>query len=1205
MLINPIGFTELTGIDGARNGPILFVHGLRGHPRHTWEDNRSAGSEDTGAGSSSEHNILKRLKRKLKSTANKTRSTEVFWPDAYLTQDIPEARIWTYGYDTEVINGLFQVNETNSISHHGDDLAVRIAREIENEDPIVFVAHGLGGIITKIAISRSATCRARTRLIVFLGTPHQGSAYAGWSEIASNLTRLAMQDSNRGIFQTPEVNSEFLDNIHEEFKNVVDQSQIKIHSFQETQGISGMKGLQNKVVDDFSSKLGLPRSIETVESINANHMQMVKCSDKRDLQYRAIVGVLKHFIRNIVLEKDKVWPQDIPTAASVIDAPMAISAAELDRASTSRTYSVPAQNSIIADSSSASSPGLQTRSVRTTKMTPQQTKYLEKVEKALAEKRLTVVVGAGVSISAIQASKRVSEYKLSRAIESMAWLGLLRHGLDYLEEEELPLDAADQKELNMHRYTLMTNPVSNKDILRAASFLKQKLNDSGKLDNWFDLEFEGIYDKCINHDPNPILDAMSELYKSGARIITTNYDDLLEKHIRANSIISDGTSRLKRFFRKEETGICHVHGIWLHSKGAVLDNMDYERTQQDDQLQQDLKNSMSSSEVLLFVGTGDGLNDPNFGHLLSWAAKQNIGMAQRHCVLARHGERLDTTWNELNILKYGTKFEDLPAFLMSIARKYQPQPKAEWIVPFGRNEDFVGREAQLEEVIRKLAPGDFDKICQRVAITGLGGIGKTQIALQAAIRIHERHTDCSVFWVSAISSTTFEADFRKIGQRLEVAGIDNDKADIKALVAAHLSEESTGRWLLIIDNADDLELLYRNSNHGNAGIDPPALASYLPDSRYGSILLTTRNHMVAVKHAKVNVMTIEKMTEDESLALLERSLLNKKLVTKNGAAQLLELLTHLPLAIKQAAAFISERQISVDKYLNLCTSSDQNLIQLLSENFEDEGRYDTKTNPIALTWFISFKEVQASDKLAAEYLFFMSCVAAQGIPDSLLEKAEEIQKIKAIGTLRAYAFITPREGGATYDIHRLVQLSVRNWLEKEKKITHWSCETLKQVEKILPFFEHENRDECALYLPHAQCIFGFPNYPDDVSGLRWVLALKIGEIFRETGKYSEAERIYQQAVTLSKAAHGEAHPSTLGSMNNLAIVYEQQGNMNNLAIVYEQQGKYEEAEALQQQTLTLKKAALGEAHPSTLGGLSIIEQVRKERDLIRSDAHSK
>ncbi|CAP65379.1 uncharacterized protein PODANS_6_8850, partial [Podospora anserina S mat+] len=224
---------------------IIFVHGLRGHPQHTWEDNRGRGSvhrgsvergnKNAGTATSRKRSILKSLfKSKPSSSASISTTTstadsntteespnKLFWPDEYLTQDIPEARVWTYGYNAEVIGGLFQANNKNSV---------------------------LGGIIVKDAIRRSDACRARTKLIVFLGTPHRGSAFAEWGDIASNLALLGLQDSNKKIITTLEVNSEVLDNIHEEFKTIADQSQIRIHSFQEARGISGMKGLHNKVL---------------------------------------------------------------------------------------------------------------------------------------------------------------------------------------------------------------------------------------------------------------------------------------------------------------------------------------------------------------------------------------------------------------------------------------------------------------------------------------------------------------------------------------------------------------------------------------------------------------------------------------------------------------------------------------------------------------------------------------------------------------------------------------------------------------------------------------------------------------------------------------------------------------------------------------------------------------------------------------------
>jgi hypothetical protein len=147
------------------------------------------------------------------------------------------------------------------------------------------------------AIYRSKRCRERTKFIVFLGTPYRGSIYAGWGQIAANLARVALQDANKRILKTLEVNSEVLDNIHENFKNLVLKGEIKIHSFQKAKGITGIKRLDRKVVDDFSSKLDLPKELETVESIDANHIQMARYCSKNKHGYRAISSVLKNFVR--------------------------------------------------------------------------------------------------------------------------------------------------------------------------------------------------------------------------------------------------------------------------------------------------------------------------------------------------------------------------------------------------------------------------------------------------------------------------------------------------------------------------------------------------------------------------------------------------------------------------------------------------------------------------------------------------------------------------------------------------------------------------------------------------------------------------------------------------------------------------------------------------------------------------------------------
>ena len=495
-------------------------------------------------------------------------------------------------------------------------------------------------------------------------------------------------------------------------------------------------------------------------------------------------------------------------------------------------------------------------------------------------------------------------------------------------------------------------------------------------------------------------------------------------------------------------------------------------------------------------------------------------------------------------------------------------------------------------------------------------MGKTQIALEAAFRMKKASPDRSVFWISAISTTSFEKSYRDIGQVLEIPGIIEDKADVKVLVKTFLSQESAGRWLLIIDNADDVEMLYGRADESNESSGSPALADYLPFSRKGSILFTTRNQKAAVKEAGVNVIRISEMSKSDSQKLLETSLINKSLTEgKDVTANLLNNLTHLPLAIKQAAAYMNENVMSVSEYLALYEGNDDDLLHLLSEEFEDQGRYREVKNPIASTWLISFRQISSRDQLAEEYLCFMSCVAQQDIPLSLLPPATKLKQLEAIGTLSSYAFITKRNGQDSYEIHRLVQIAMHNWLKTKGQMSLWSGKALIQVVKVFPFPEHENRATWTTYLPHAQRVLSFQEYFGNLEESHRELLSNVGWCFKVNGKYAEAEQMLRQTLMLKEKVLDKEHPSTLGSMNNLAIVLDSQGkyeeaeqmhrqtlmlkkkmlgekhsstldSMNNLAEVLRYQGKYDEAESMHRQTLMLKKKMLDEKHSSTLDSMN-------------------
>ncbi|KAK3352633.1 hypothetical protein B0T25DRAFT_189556 [Lasiosphaeria hispida] len=540
-----------------------------------------------------------------------------------------------------------------------------------------------------------------------------------------------------------------------------------------------------------------------------------------------------------------------------------------------------------------------------------------------------------------------------------------------------------------------------------------------------------------------------------------------------------------------------------------------------------------------------------------------------------------------------------------LTRRANSAVERHWIVPFGRNKEFVGRETILTNLLTRILPSGDEYDCQRTVIEGLGGVGKTQIALEAAFRIGDAHPDCSVFWVPAVDVTTFENAYRAIGQQLQVPGIDEEKADVKALIKAALSAQSTGSWLLIIDNADDTKLLF----------DDTALTDYLPLSRKGSILFTTRNHELGVRlvESESHIIQVKEMSRDEALKLLQKNLRGDQMGDIRSNDALLKFLANLPLAIRQASAYMAKKQISTTQYLELCKSSDEDMIELLSRDFEDRHRYKSIQNPVATTWLISFRYILDHDSLAADYLRFMCFLAAKDIPQSLLPPAGKLETLEAIGTLKAYAFISQRNELDTYDIHRLVQISMLNWLAQNRERKEWTAKVLKRLADVFPFPEHENREEWIMYLPHTQYALQLQRTDDKEAPPG--LLLSVGESFHMLGKYKEAEQMHRQALQLYEKMLGKEHPSTLSSMNNLALVLDSQGkyeeaeqmhrqalqlmekmlgkehpstlsSMNNLALVLKSQGKYEEAEQMHRQALQLREKVLGKEHPETLRSMS-------------------
>jgi len=128
-----------------------------------------------------------------------------------------------------------------------------------------------------------------------------------------------------------------------------------------------------------------------------------------------------------------------------------------------------------------------------------------------------------------------------------------------------------------------------------------------------------------------------------------------------------------------------------------------------------------------------------------------------------------------------------------------------------------------------------------------------------------------------------------------------------------------------------------------------------------------------------------------------------------GAAELLlKELTYRPLAITQAAAYLTVKRAPIPEYLRLLRRADQETASLMSREFYDDTRYRGAQNAVVTTWLVSFDQIRKSDGArVADLLSFLSCIEPKGIPQSILPRFElEEQMVHAVGTLWGYAFLT-------------------------------------------------------------------------------------------------------------------------------------------------------------------------------------------------------
>ncbi|KAI2829283.1 hypothetical protein CBS147482_6819 [Aspergillus niger] len=285
------------------------------------------------------------------------------------------------------------------------------------------------------------------------------------------------------------------------------------------------------------------------------------------------------------------------------------------------------------------------------------------------------------------------------------------------------------------------------------------------------------------------------------------------------------------------------------------------------------------------------------------------------------------------------------------------------LVPFLRDkESFVGREVCFQQINE-----GFEQ-STRIALCGLGGAGKSRIALEYVYRMREQDPHLCIFWVFAASRSSLQSSYETIRReippeyirtlqfslRTGVAGNVDTERETISLVTQWLRSDQISRWLLVVDNADDLTFV--DPTHP----EESHLMNLIPSASNGKVLITSRNGRVAEELVGFanRVVRVERMTMTEATTLF-RSMLPNDTSPEADIEKLADAIMCLPLAIKQACAYIRA---------TYTTKS------LLEENFGDITRRADVPNAVILTWQMSFEKMKQQVPVtdASEILAFMA-----------------------------------------------------------------------------------------------------------------------------------------------------------------------------------------------------------------------------------------
>ena len=373
---------------------------------------------------------------------------------------------------------------------------------------------------------------------------------------------------------------------------------------------------------------------------------------------------------------------------------------------------------------------------------------------------------------------------------------------------------------------------------------------------------------------------------------------------------------------------------------------------------------------------------------------------------------------------------------------------------------------------------------------------------------------------------------------------------------------------------------------------------------------------------------------DQSASLeLHQSRVSIPKSSKRSATRLVQLLEGVPLAITHAASYMAQvSSLTINEYLQLYEASEESQTSLLENEVGSDLRRDFGSkNSIIATWRVTFDYILNTHPSTAELLSLMSVLDGENIQKQvLIEDGDSIRFEKRLTPLLNFSLVTESDKGDSWQMHRLVQVATRRWLEVRGELKEWKCEAIERMAKIFPSGDHETIKLCKALLPHVLMTMEYTPRETGAILLTSMLHRMTTYLYR-TGDFSLAETTSRVSLDRKTKMLGETHSETLESQAALVLILRAQGKlseawkmnvqllqltqehigpfksltvqvMDSLAMIRLSQNKLEDAEKLEKDVIYTSENTWGPYHAETLnfhGRLAVIYMYQKKIDEAR------